>query len=195
MQVDEELFVADHLLRQAARSTSASSSNCSSGNPGRPIRCPRSAASSQSAFPCARARPRTRSTIHFRTRMFSPKPGQRNLPSASLRNQFTWKIAGRLAERALHLDPVAEVVAHVVAAEGQHRHRVATDLADGARGGGGHFRSHRGADVDAGAPVECLVDQRHRRRATAAEDDRADRARLRVLPVRDRSSGTARRAP
>ena len=45
------------------------------------------------------ARPRTRSTIHLRTRMFSPKPGQRNLPSASLRNQLTWKMRGRGGER------------------------------------------------------------------------------------------------
>ncbi len=36
----------------------------------------------------------TRSRIHFRTRTFSPKPGHRNLPSAPLRNQFTWKILG-----------------------------------------------------------------------------------------------------
>ena len=31
----------------------------------------------------------SRSMIHFSTRLFSPKPGQRNLPSASLRNQLT----------------------------------------------------------------------------------------------------------
>jgi hypothetical protein len=28
--------------------------------------------------------------------MFSPKPGQRNLPSSSLRNQFTRKMRGGL---------------------------------------------------------------------------------------------------
>jgi hypothetical protein len=33
-----------------------------------------------------------RSMIHLSTRMFSPKPGQRNFPSAPLRNQFTLKI-------------------------------------------------------------------------------------------------------
>ena len=82
--------------------------------------------------------------------MFSPKPGQRNLPFASLRNQLTWKMRGRVGELALHLDPVAEVVAHVVAAEREHGHRVAADLADRAAGGGGRFRAHGGADVDAG---------------------------------------------
>ena len=80
----------------------------------------------------ASARPWTRSTIHLSTRMFSEKPGQRNLPSSSLRNQLTWKMRGVVRADALHLDPVAEVVAHVVAAEGQHGHGVAADLADGA---------------------------------------------------------------
>ena len=102
--------------------------------------------------------------------MFSLKPGHRNLPSASLRNQLTWKMRGVSVERALHLDPVPEIVAHVIAAEGQHGHRIAADLADGAGGGGGHFRAHGGADVDAGAPVEGLIDQRHGGGAASAED-------------------------
>ena len=62
--------------------------------------------------------------------MFSLKPGQRNLPSASLRNQFTWKMRGVSLRAALHLDPVPEVIAHVVAAERQHRHGIAAHLAD-----------------------------------------------------------------
>ncbi len=152
-------------------------------NPGPSSRCPRSAASSRSASRWPSARPRARSTIHLSTRMFSPKPGQRNLPSASLRNQFTWKMRGVSDEPPLHLDPVPEVIAHVVAAEGQHRHRVAAHLADRAGRGGRHLRAHRRADVDAGAPVEGLVDQRHRRRAAAAEDDGADRHALGLLPV------------
>jgi hypothetical protein len=35
------------------------------------------------------ASPERRSVIHFRTRLFSPKPGHANLPEASLRNQLT----------------------------------------------------------------------------------------------------------
>ena len=38
--------------------------------------------------------PTQRPTIHSRTRMLSPKPGHRNLPSAPLRNQLTWKTFG-----------------------------------------------------------------------------------------------------
>ena len=95
-------------------------------------RCPRSAGIQPIGVSLPRARPRTRSTIHFSTRMFSLKPGHRNLPSASLRNQFTWKMRGVSLRVALHLDPVPEIVAHVIAAEGQHGHRIAAHLADGA---------------------------------------------------------------
>ena len=97
--------------------------------------------------------------------------------------------ARRLAETALHLDPVAEIIAHVVAAEGQHGHRVAAHFADRARRRGRHFRAHGRADVNAGAPVEGLIDQGHGRGAAPAEDDRADRHALGVLPCRDRWSG------
>ena len=37
----------------------------------------------------ASAWPESRSMIHFRTRLFSPKPGHGNLPEESLRNQLT----------------------------------------------------------------------------------------------------------
>ena len=83
-----------------------------------------------------------------------------------------------------HVDPVAEVVAGVVADERQHRHRVAAhdaDLAGRGRGGlGGEGRAHEGA-VD---PVAGLGDQRDRRLATAAEEDRVDRDTARVVVLR-----------
>ena len=83
--------------------------------------------------------------------MFSLNPGHRNLPFSPLRNQFTWKMRGVAAERALHLDPVTEVVAHVVAAEGQHGHGIAAHHADRAGGRGRGLRAHGGAHVDARA--------------------------------------------
>ena len=64
--------------------------------------------------------------------------------------------ARQVGEVAAHLEPVTEVLAHVVAAEWQHRHRIAADLADLAEGGGGGFRSHRRAEVHAMTPVEGL---------------------------------------
>src|SRR6185503_9678928 len=40
---------------------------------------------------------------------------------------------------ALHLDPVPEVVAHVVAAEGEHGHRITPDLSNGTCCGSGRL--------------------------------------------------------
>src|SRR3954452_24867724 len=37
--------------------------------------------------------------------------------------------ARRYGERALHREPMAEVVTHVISAEGQHRHRIAAHFA------------------------------------------------------------------
>ena len=74
-----------------------------------------------------------------------------------------------------HVQPVLEVVAHVVAAEGQHGHRVAADFAELAELGGGPLRGHRGPDEHAVLPVERLVDQRGQVGPAAAENDRRDR--------------------
>ena len=62
-----------------------------------------------------------------------------------------------LAEIALHVHPVAEVITHVVTAKRQHRHRIAAHLADCARSGGGHLRTHRCANVNTTRPVERLI--------------------------------------
>ena len=92
------------------------------------------------------------------------------------------------------LQPVGEVVAHVVAAEGQHRHRVEAQLADLAGGGGGRLRGHRRAHEDAVLPVEGFVDQRHHGGAAAAEEEGVDRHAGRVLPLgRDRGALRGRR--
>ena len=44
--------------------------------------------------------PSTSSMIHLSTRLLSPKPGQRNVPSSPLRNQFTQYSFGSLAGSA-----------------------------------------------------------------------------------------------
>ena len=56
-------------------------------------------------------------------------------------------------------------------------------LPSGAAGGGGGLRAHGGADVDAGGPVEGLVDERHGGGAAAAEDDGGDGHAVGVFPV------------
>jgi hypothetical protein len=70
---------------------------------------------------------------------------------------------------------VPEVVAGVVADERQHRHRVAAHDADLRRRGGGRLARQRRAQEDAVHPVAGLGDQRDRRLAAAAEEDRRDR--------------------
>src|ERR1700750_1124442 len=85
------------------------------------------------------------------------------------------------------LQPVGEVVAHVVAAEGQHRHRAEAQLTDGAGRGGGRLRRHRRPHEDGVLPVEGLLDQGHHGGAAAAEEEGVDRHAGRVLPLgRDR---------
>ena len=74
-------------------------------------RCRGSAVGSAADRRCrtASALPSRRSTIHLSTRLFSPKPGQMNLPSSSLRNQLTKKMLRQLAPvlRCADLQPVA----------------------------------------------------------------------------------------
>ena len=88
---------------------------------------------------------------------------------------------GRIGHAAAHVQPVLEVVAHVVAAERQHRHRIVPHLADLADLRGGALRGHRRPDEHAVLPVERLVHQRRQMRAAAAEEDRRDRHAVVVL--------------
>ena len=79
-------------------------------------------------------------------------------------------------------EPVVEVVAHVVAAEGQHGEGVPAHFADVAGGGGGHLAADGGGGVDAEVPVHRLHHQRHGGGAAAAEDEGADGHAVGVLP-------------
>ena len=75
-----------------------------------------------------------------------------------------------LLHAAAHFQPVLEIVAHVIAAEGQHGHRIAADLALLAVLRGRPLRGHCGPDEHAVLPVERLVDQRGQRGPAAAEN-------------------------
>jgi len=88
-----------------------------------------------------------------------------------------------LGELALHFDPMAKIVAHVVAAEGEHGHWVAADSANITLGCGRHFRACRGAEVDAVTPVKGLRDQWHIVHAATSEDHGMDAHALRFFPI------------
>ena len=89
--------------------------------------------------------------------------------------------AGR--ELVTQLQPVGEVLGHVVAAERQHRERIAPKHALRASQGSGGLAAHRGRHVHAFGPAARLGDQRHRGRAPATEHECVDRHALRIFPV------------
>ena len=132
----------------------------------------------------ASPRPCTRSTTHLSTRLFSPKPGPQELAVLALAEPVHPEQLRQLRALALaDLEPVLEVVAHVVAAEREHREGVEAELADGAGLGGGGLGAHDRAEEHAVLPVEALGDERDVGGAAAAEEDRRDRHALRVLPL------------
>ena len=83
----------------------------------------------------------------------------------------------------LHLEPVRKVVSHVVAAEGEHGHRIAANLTDRPGGRGRHLGPHGRPKVDTVDPVEGLKDEGHRGGPAPAEDHGADAHSLGVFPV------------
>src|SRR5436190_1847452 len=85
------------------------------------------------------------------------------------------QLRARAGQDSAEVEPVLEVLAHVVAHERQHRERVAPDDALRAGGGGGRLRAHRRGHVDALGPVARLADERDRGRTPAAEDEGVDR--------------------
>mmetsp|Transcript_878 Transcript_878/g.2015 ORF Transcript_878/g.2015 Transcript_878/m.2015 type:complete len:634 (+) Transcript_878:965-2866(+) len=80
------------------------------------------------------------------------------------------------------VQPVLEIVGHVVAHEGQHRERVAAHHALLAGGRGRGLAAHGGGHVDAFHPVAGLGHQRHGGGAAAAEDEGVDLHAGRVVP-------------
>src|SRR5262249_49517845 len=89
----------------------------------------------------------------------------------------------RLRDLAAEVEPVREIIAHVIAAEGKHREWIAAYLADIAEGGGGHFGAHCRGHVNAECPVEGLLDQRHNAIAASAENESRDRYALRIIEI------------
>ncbi|OPZ84064.1 MAG: hypothetical protein BWY76_02006 [bacterium ADurb.Bin429] len=87
----------------------------------------------------------------------------------------------RIRHMPPHLQPVTEIVTHIVATEGQHRHRVTAHFAEFSELGGGAFGGHGGTDKDAMLPVERLIHQRREARAAPAEDDGGDGNAMMVL--------------
>ena len=89
------------------------------------------------------------------------------------------------------LEPVREVVAHVVAAEGQHGHGIAAQLSDFAGGSRGGLAARGRAEERSVLPVESLGHQGHDAGAASAKQDRVNRNALADPPTRAQSTDTA----
>ena len=81
---------------------------------------------------------------------------------------------GLVLDPQTHVQPVPEVVRHVVAAEGQHGHGVAPDFAQGAELRRRALAGHAGAHVHTVVPVQRLVNQGRQGRPASTEDDGID---------------------
>ena len=68
-----------------------------------------------------------------------------------------------------------EIIADVVSAERQHRHRITADFSNSAGCGRRCLGGHGGAKINAVSPIERLINKWHSVAATTAENDRADR--------------------
>ena len=79
---------------------------------------------------------------------------------------------------------MAPIIAHVVAAERQHRHRIAPHHAHGAGSRRGGFGRQCRAQKSAMLPVEGLIDQRNQFLPARAEKNRADRHAFGLFPLR-----------
>ena len=94
--------------------------------------------------------------------------------------------AGQLGAGSGHffaqMQPVLEVVAHVVAGKGQHGKGIAAHDALLANDGGGGFRAHGRGHIHALHPVAGMGNQRHGVGAASTKNKRINRHACRVVP-------------
>ena len=79
---------------------------------------------------------------------------------------------------------MAEIIGHVIAAEGQHGHGIAARNAHRSGRGRSRLRCHGRADVNAVLPVHRFIHQRRQTGAAAAKEERGNRDSRRILPAR-----------
>src|SRR6516225_5069620 len=90
--------------------------------------------------------------------------------------------ARRMRNCLAHREPMLEIVADVITAEGEHRERIAPYFADLAVRGSGRLRSHRRGLVNTVYPARGFDDQRNGIAAAGAEDESRYRNAIRVVP-------------
>src|SRR5207245_10455517 len=97
--------------------------------------------------------------------------------------------ARALGYRAAQLEPMVEVIAHVVTDKWDHCHGIAPHHPYFYSRGSCGLRTHRCAHIHARVPVNCLGDKRHGVRTPSSENDARYRNALRLFQfgVEDRT--------
>src|SRR3989338_9546977 len=85
------------------------------------------------------------------------------------------KYPGRLRHLLTHIQPMAKILGHIMAAKRKHSHGVAPDLADLSGLGRGSFRGHSRPHKYPVLPVKSLIHQRRQMRPASAKDNRRNR--------------------
>src|SRR5690349_821054 len=81
------------------------------------------------------------------------------LPVSAFSKPVYAKDLRRIRQLCTDVQPMLEILADVISAEWQHRHRIASHLANCAGRGRGSFRCHGGAKVNTMSPIKCLIEQ------------------------------------
>jgi len=101
---------------------------------------------------------------------------------------------GKVGTRVLaDINPVLEVVTHVIPAEWEHGEWVTTDASLEIKSGSSNLRAYDGAIEDTSDPAVSLIDKWDGSGATAAEEDSTDWDTCRVLPLRGNARALASR--
>src|SRR5271156_5143298 len=106
------------------------------------------------------------------------------LPIRPLPEPVHMKHPRRSRQVPLHLQPMPEVVAHVVPAERQHSHRITPYLANRRSRSRRSLRAHRCPNIDPRRPIERLINKRHCRRPPPTKDEGRNGHTVGILPVR-----------
>ncbi len=90
---------------------------------------------------------------------------------------------GKIGSLGLHVEPMCKVVAHVVATEGKHSHRVSSYDTDCTGSCSGSLGSHDGTNKGTVLPVEGLIYERSGLSTASAEDDSRERNSCRIVEL------------
>src|SRR5262249_780855 len=90
---------------------------------------------------------------------------------------------GRRLELFPEREPMAEIIPHVIAAEGEHGKGIGPDFPHRPGRCGRGFRTHGRGQITSPVPIQSLISQGNRRASPAAENKGADGTPFGILPA------------